>query len=424
MLGIRSHHSPFFILVALLGLVAASCTSGIRVASNQPIDRTAQIGTPAFKSAISKTTGAEWIHANRIESLVNGNGFYPPMLKAIREAEKTITFETYAFVNGHAAVLFTKAFCERARAGVKIHVILDKVGSKRIGKDNLAAMRKAGVDVRFYNRWSIIKPWQLNTRDHRKIMVTDGKIGFTGGCGVADAWMGNAHTPEYWRENHYRVTGPVVAQLQHAFEDNWRKLGGSALTGEAYYPRLRHAGNHLAQAFNSAPIEKEYTIPHFYRQAFAAARKSIVIENSYILLDRPMMQAILDARRRGVHVEMVTPAGYNDAWVLRYLSRYQYRRLLRAGVHIYEYQPTMMHCKVLVIDDVFSSVGSANMDPRSLYLNDESNLNVISRSFAREQLRIIEDDKKKSIRVTKAPSPWNPLTLPPRAAAMLLFPHL
>ena len=176
--------------------------------------------------------------------------------------------------------------------------------------------------------------------------------------------------------------------------------------------------------FSSAPIEKQFTIPHLYRQAFASAQKSIIIENSYILLDRPLMDALLDARKRGVHVEMIVPADFNDAWVLRYLSRYQYRRLLNAGIHIYEYTPTMMHCKVLVIDGVFSSVGSANMDPRSLYLNDESNLNVISKPFADEQLRIIEADKKNSTRITSSPSPWNPLSFIPRAGAMILFPHL
>ncbi len=424
MLGSSRNHHLLIALATFIGLALTACSSGIQIARNQPIDRTAAIGTSAFKPAISKTTGVAWTGGNHIESLVNGDGFYPPMLKSIREAKRTITFETYAFVNGNAAHEFTQAICERAKAGVKVHMILDLIGSAKMGKRNIAAMQKSGVDLRFYNRWSLLKLGQLNTRDHRKIMVVDGKVGFTGGCGIADAWQGNAQNPNQWRENHYRVTGPVVAQLQHAFEDNWRKLGGTALTGTAYYPPLRNRGNMVAQAFNSAPIEKQFTIPHFYRQAFAAARKSIVIENSYVLLDRPMLQAILDARRRGVHVEIIVPSGHNDAWILRYLSRYQYRRLLNAGVHIYEYKPTMMHCKVLVIDGVFSSVGSANMDPRSLYLNDEQNLNVISRAFAREQLRIIEEDKKKSHRITSSPSRWNPLTLPSRTAAMMLFPHL
>ena len=421
---LRSHFYSLIALVTLIGVILPACSPGKRIARNQPIDHTAATSSPSFKSAVSNTTKVSWIGGNHVESLVNGDGFYPPMLKAIRNAKKSITFETYAYVNGKAGYQFTKAFCDRARAGVKVHLILDRIGSKDIGKDNIKAMRQAGVDLRFYNRYSLFKLWQLNTRDHRKIMVVDGKVGFTGGCGVADAWLGNAHSPKHWRENHYRVTGPVVAQLQRAFEDNWRKLGGQQLSGIDYYPKLKHSGNAIAQAFNSAPIEKEFTIPHLYRQIFASARKRIIIENSYVLLDQPMMQALLDARKRGVHVEIIVPAGYNDAWLLRYLSRYQYRKLLRAGVHIYEYQATMMHCKILVVDDNFSSVGSANMDPRSLYLNDESNLNVISHSFAQEQIRIMENDKKQSQRITTYPSPWNPLTLLPRAGAMLLFPHL
>ena len=410
--------------IAVLGLLLASCVSGVRLAAKQPIDRTAKVGTPTFKTAISKTTGVEWIEGNHVESLVNGDSFYPPMLKAIREAKKSITFETYAYVRGMAAYHFSKALCEKAREGVKVHIIVDKIGSQEIGKSNIKAMQMTGVDVRFYNRWSLAKPWQLNNRDHRKIMVVDGKIGFTGGCGIADAWQGNAQDLKHWRENHYRVTGPVVAQLQRAFEDNWRKLGGSALEGPDYYPPLKRTGSMTAQAFNSAPIDKQFTIPHLYRQAFASAQKGIIIENAYILLDKPMMQSILDARKRGVHVEIIVPSELNDAVVQRYLSRYQYRKLLRAGVHIYEYQPTMMHCKVLVIDGIFSSIGSANMDPRSLYLNDESNLNVISRAFAQEQLRIIDNDKKQSRRIYKGPSHWNPLTMPSRGAASLFFSHL
>lgn len=418
------HHHLFALLTAMLALAASSCNPGVRIARGQPIDRTSSAASPSFKQAVTNTTGAGWMHGNHVETLVNGNAFYPSMLKAIRDAKKTITFETYAFISGTAAHYFTRAFCAKANQGVKVHLILDKIGSSKIGKTNISALRDAGVDLRFYNRWSVTNPMQLNTRDHRKIMVVDGKVGFTGGCGVADAWMGNAQDADHWRENHYRVTGPVVAQLQRAFEDNWRKLGGTALTGGDYYPRLATRGSYQAQAFNSAPVEKQFTIPHLYRQAFAAARNSIVIQNSYILLDKPMMRSVLDARRRGVHVEMLVPARYNDAWVLRYLARYQYHKLLRAGVHIYEYQPTMMHCKVLVVDGIFSSVGSANIDPRSLYLNDESNLNVISRRFAQEQMRIIEADKSQSVRITSAPSLWNPLTLPPRGAAMLLFPHL
>ena len=419
-------HKPLhhFLLLALAGCLLAACGSGQYIARNQPINHRASTGSPQFPGALETATHTRWVKGNHVEPLVNGNGFYPPMLKAIRGAKKSITFETYAYVQGTAAYHFTSALCQRARAGVKVHVILDLIGSAKVGKVNITAMQQSGVEVKFYNRWSVTRPWQLNTRDHRKIMVVDGKTGFTGGCGVADAWLGNAQTPKHWRENHYRVTGPVVAQLQHCFENNWRKLGGQKLTGIDYYPPLKPTGNMVAQAFNSSPIEKQFTIPHLYRQAFASAEKSIVIENAYILLDKPMMQAILAARARGIHVEMIVPSDHNDAWLLRYLQQHQYHKLLHAGVHIYEYQPTMMHCKVLVVDGIFSSIGSANMDPRSLYLNDESNLNIISRKFARKQLDIIAQDRKKSIRITRAPSRRNPLTIPLRGAANLLFPHL
>ena len=221
MLGLHRHH-PLCLLFTLALLCAAvpSCSPGVRVAARQPVDHAVTIHDPEFNHAINKTTGVAWTQGNHVESLVNGDGFYPPMLKAIREAKHSITFETYAYVQGMAAYHFTTAFCERAKAGVKVHVILDKVGSLRIGEDHIKAMKRSGVQLRFYNRWSLLKPWNVNTRDHRKIMVVDGKMGFTGGCGIADAWLGNAHTPKHWRENHYCVTGPSVKQLQQAFEDN------------------------------------------------------------------------------------------------------------------------------------------------------------------------------------------------------------
>jgi len=236
--------------------------------------------------------------------------------------------------------------------------------------------------------------------------------------------MGNAHTSKHWRENHYRITGPVVAQLQRSFENNWIKTGGKPLSGPDYFPPLRRTGKIKAQAFISAPRDKLYTIPHLYRQAIASARKSIIIENAYILLDRPMMTAILNARKRGVHVEMIHPSKHTDSWPVRYLSTYQHDALLKAGVHIYEYTASMMHCKVMVVDEVFTTIGSANVDPRSQYINDESNVNVLDADFAKEQLRIIGRDKLRCTRITKARSPWNPLSFAPRAVISLIAPQL
>jgi len=405
-------------------VVVVSCAQGNRIAKKQPIQPAAAVGTKEFEKAMATAVKMPWVAGNDIQTLVNGDEIFPSMLTAIKSAKKTVTFETYAWVRGTIANKFVSAFCERARAGVKVHVILDFVGAKTINKQNITRMRSAGVAMKLSQPFSITKPLDFNVRDHRKIMVVDGVVGFSGGCGIGDAWLGNAHTPKHWRENHYRVTGPVVAQLQHGFNDNWVKTGGQKLSGPDYFPPLRRTGNLKAHAFNSAPLDKHFTIPHLYRQAMASARKSIIIENSYVYLDKPMMKAILDARKRGVHVEMILAWKHTDSWPVRYLSIYQYDTLMKAGVHIYEFEPTMIHCKVMVIDHVFTAIGSANIDPRSLYINDESNINVISKRFAQEQLRIIERDKLRCKRITKPLSPWNPLSFPPRAVIGLIGPQI
>lgn len=414
---------PWFVgFICALALV--SCSPGGRIARAQTIDRAASVGTPAFAKSTAAAVRSPWLDGNRITSLMNGAEFYPAMLNAIRGAEKSITFETYAFVNGAIAQKFVTAFCNRAAAGVNVHLVLDAFGSEHLGETNIARLRAAGVGLRFYHDQFLRHPLRYYTRDHRKLMVVDGKTGFTGGCGIAQEWTGNTETPKNWRENHYLVTGPVVAQLQRHFNANWTHTGGRPLAGADYFPPLRKTGGQRAQNFISSPKDKHYTVPHLYRQVIASARKSIVIENSYLLPDRVITQEILAARARGVHVELIVPGHYTDAGPLRYFSRLKYHKLLDAGVHIYEYQKSMMHCKVMVIDGVFSSVGSANFDARSLYINDESNLNVLDAGFAREQLQMIELDKQHCVRVTRARSPWHPLTYPGRLVAPLVTPQL
>ena len=412
------------IFLLLSAFVVSACSPGSRIARTQPLQPQAAIGTPLFEKATTTAVKSPWVDGNHITSYVNGGEFYPAMLKAINSAQRSITFETFAMVNSTVTHQFVNAFCDRAKAGVKIHLVLDAYGSEDVGKDNIARLRNHGVGVHFYHDQLLRRPIRYIVRDHRKLMVVDGKIGFTGGCGIADAWSGDTETPQNWRENHYQVTGPVVAQLQRDFADNWVYTGGQPLTGTDYFPTLRKTGNLRAQNFISSPKDKAYTVPHLYRQVLASAQKNITILNSYYLPDRAITRELLAARERGVHIELIVPGRYIDSWLIRYFSRHRYHELLQAGVHIYEYQKAMMHSKVMVVDGQFSSIGSANFDSRSLYINDESNLNVMNKAFASEQLKIIEFDKSHCIRVTSSSSPWNPLTFAPRAAATLIAPQL
>ena len=337
---------------------------------------------------------------NRAETLLNGDRIFPAMLKAIREARKSISFETYIYWQGDIGRQFADALSERARAGVKVHVLIDWVGSGKIDEAYLKQLEQAGVEVRRYNRPHWYTFGRFNNRTHRKLLVVDGKIGFTGGVGIADVWSGNAEDPDHWRDTHYRLEGPAVAQMQSAFHDNWVEVTGEVLHGAEYYPPLAPAGSHHAQVFTSSPGGGSESMQLMYLASITASARHIRLSMSYFVPDELAVAAFVAALERGVKVQIILPGPVSDAAVVKPASRAGWGPLLRAGAEIYEYQPTMFHCKVMVIDDVWTSVGSTNFDNRSFSINDEANLNVYDRDFAREQIRAFEADLKRSRRIT------------------------
>jgi cardiolipin synthase len=314
------------------------------------------------------------------------------MLKAIREAEKTITFETYIYWSGSIGREFTDALAERARAGVKVHVLLDWIGSMKIDDASMDEMRRAGVQLHRYHKPAWWKLARLNNRTHRKLLVVDGRIGFTGGVGIADKWRGHAQDAEHWRDTHFRVEGPVVGQMQAVFNDNWTKATGTVLDGEAYFPALKHEGDAAAQMFSSSITGGSESMHLMYLLAITAARHTIHLSNSYFVPDELAIKALVAAARRGVDVRIITPGKIIDSDVVRAASREQWGELLAAGVKMAEFQPTMYHVKALIVDSLLVSVGSTNFDNRSFSLNDEANLNVLDAGFAKQQEAIFEDD--------------------------------
>nr|MDP9122593.1 phospholipase D-like domain-containing protein [Acidobacteriota bacterium] len=312
----------------------------------------------------------------------------------------TITFETYIYWSGEIAAEFTAALVERARDGVRVHVLLDWLGSNRMDDELLEALDDAGVQVERYHplRWYNLD--RINNRTHRKLLVVDGRIGFTGGVGIADKWRGGAQDPDHWRDLHFRVEGPVVAQMQAAFMDNWLKTRSEVLHGDHYFPHLEDAGSCEAQTFKSSPREGSESARLMYLLSMTAACGSIRIGNSYFVPDRLAIETMVAARRRGVEVEIIVPGPFIDTEITRQASRSRWGKLLEAGIAIYEYQPTMYHCKLMIVDDCWVSVGSTNFDNRSFRLNDEANLNVLAADFARREIEIFERDKGLSKRVT------------------------
>lgn len=384
---------------ALIGLLFVNLASSERKLE-RPLPHRYATSDSQFVRTMGSLLGPTFVAGNDVTSLLNGDQVFPAMLEAIRSARRTITFESYIYWSSAVGREFTAALVERARAGVRTHVLLDWAGSKQVDKADIERLRQAGVEVVLFRplRWYQLD--RINHRTHRKLLIVDGRIGFTGGIGVADHWLGHAEDREHWRDSHFRVEGPVVAQLQGAFMDDWFESEGVVLDGPGYFPDLDRAGPQLAQVFWSSPLGGNGNLRLMFLLAIASASRRILIANAYFVPDQMTVDMLVAARRRGVEVEIIVPGPILDAQIVRRASRLMWAPMLEAGVRIYEYQPTMYHTKLMVVDDVWASVGSTNFDDRSFRLNQEANLNVYDRGFGAGQADVFAADRARSRRIT------------------------
>ncbi|TWT21792.1 phospholipase D-like domain-containing protein [Luteimonas wenzhouensis] len=378
------------------------------------------VADPQFRREMSVLLGPAIAPGNRVTAFQNGDQIFPAMLEAIRGARRTINMETYIYWSGDTGQTFADALCERARAGVAVHLVVDWAGSIRMDDDLLGTMQDAGVRVEHYRPLRWYNLGRLNNRTHRKLLVVDGRVGFTGGVGIADQWSGHAQDPDHWRETHFRVEGPVVAQLQSAFNDNWIKTTGELLNGPDHFPPLERAGDMDAHLFIASPAGGSESMHLMYLQAVAAAVRSIDLCAAYFVPDHLIAQALLAARQRGVRVRVLLPGPHIDSETVRLSSRASWGPLLEGGVGIHIYQPTMIHVKLLVVDEELVSVGSTNFDIRSFRLNDEASLNVYDRGFAEAMTRVFEEDLARSTRYTL--DDWNARTARERFAEAVVRP--
>ena len=364
------------------------------------ITRVNAIENPLFAHELGAMLGPAMLGGNRVQVLKNGDQIFPPMLLAIRSAQTTITFESYIYWSGDIGKEFADALAERARRGVKVHVLLDWVGSAKMDESLMTGMRAAGVQVQRFHPPTWNHLGRLNNRTHRKILVTDGRTAFTGGVGIAPHWTGNAQDPDHWRDTHFQVEGPVVAQMQSVFMDNWIKATGDVLHGPTYFPLIAPMGTQVAQMFSSSPTGGSESMQLMYLLAITAATRSIDLSASYFVPDELMLRTLIDAVKRGVKLRIIVPGEHIDSETVRSASRASWGGLLAAGAYIAEYQPTMFHSKVMTVDQVLVSVGSTNFDNRSFRLNDEATLNIMDSEFAVQQTQIFEEDMKLSRQIT------------------------
>jgi cardiolipin synthase len=384
-------------------LVIANLSSGEKKIEHK-IERLYKSEDPQFLRSMGLLLGPPVVLGNRFEMLLNGDQIFPSMLEGIRSARKTITFETFIYWSGEIGEQIARALADKAREGVAVHVLLDWVGSSKMDRRYLQLLREAGAQVVKYHKPHWTGLGRMNDRTHRKLLVIDGRIGFTGGVGIAPEWTGHAQDEKHWRDTHFRVTGPVVGHMQAVFMDNWIKATGNVLHGPEYFPDVdaepKGEGEGLAHMFSSSPSGGSDDMQLMYLMAITAATRSLQLASAYFVPDKLTINAIVEAAKRGVKVQIVTPGKRIDTHTVREASRACWGDLLKAGVEIYEYQPTMFHCKLLVVDEYLVSVGSTNFDNRSFKLNDEANLNIYDQDFAKQQSAVFAGDIAKSKRIT------------------------
>jgi cardiolipin synthase len=361
----------------------------------------ADLGSEPFLRTLEALANAHEYPNTRVEVLTNGESFYEAELEAIRSAQKSVNLEAYIFQKGELAGRFLEALTERARAGVKVNLVIDAIGALNTEIGYFDGLRNSGGRVYWYHpvRWY---SWpRVNNRTHRELLIIDGRIGFIGGAGFADHWYKDIDGERRWRDSMYRVEGEAVARMQSTFAENWVEASGEILMGPEYFPFIPGQGKALAMVIDSTPSAGRSTRARMLFQVLlAAAKKSIHITTPYFVPDASMRDEMIRAiKERGVEVAIVVP-GQSDHLIVRRTSRRLYGELLEAGARIYEYQPSMMHAKGLIIDRVWSVVGSTNFDPRSFALNDEVNLAVYEAEFAERLEADFTRDMKDSRQIT------------------------
>jgi cardiolipin synthase A/B len=369
------------------------------------------LSDPAFRRLMNRLIGPPLLDHNSIETLLDGDNYFPRIFDLLRQARSTICIETYMWSSGEISDRLIEVLSERAAAGVRVHILSDGFGALRLKQEDVARMKEGGIEFAFYERarWHRIKS-NLAHRTHRKVVVIDGRIGISGGFCIDDRWMGNGEVKDEWRDNTYIFRGPVVGQMQAVFADNWAETTSVVLAAEKYFPALEPEGDVSVQYYHGAPSDRYGSVRTSFFMGIAAAEEHVRIANAYFIPDDEALDLLLSTRRRGVEVEVIVPA-VSDTAIGRAATRVRCGPLLEAGAKIYRYEPGMFHCKYMIVDDCWSVAGSANFDNRSFSINDESNFNVYGHAFAAQQIKIFEKDKARSSRYTVEDHHSRPVSL-------------
>ena len=349
-----------------------------------------------IRNALSIASGFQAVGGNKVTVLLNGAAF-PAMLDAIRSARSSVHLENNIFRDGQVARQFVAALAERGRAGVRVRLLVDWSGAS-LGASNEKILKDAGVSYVTFRPLRLSNIRRIHLRTHRKLLIVDGKIAFTGGVCFDDPWQGDADRPDRWRDTLVRVEGPVVEHIQVAFVRAWVEARQELLTSRSLFAAVP-AGDAVCQLMDSTPGSRENPARLSFLVAVSAARRSVDVTTAYFVPDHTSREALREAAERGVRVRLILAGRQTDIAAIRYAGRISYKELLKAGVEIYEYQGAQLHAKTLVVDGTWASVGSANLDRRSFAFNREANLNIFDLAFAAEMGRVFEADLARSERV-------------------------
>ena len=397
----KTHHIkiPVVLFVAML-LVIVTMTVILWSISREPVTHLS-VKDPgdlnALLPSIVGLTQASLDGGNHADVLENGDGFFPRLIADINGAKESVHVESYIWWKGSVCDQLARALADAAHRGVEVRVLVDASGGHKMTKENEELMGRAGVKLASFHPLGFYNLGRLNNRDHRKVAIIDGRIGYIGGYGIAEEWSGHAQDKNHWRDTGLRVVGPTVNRMQGAFSENWIEQTGEILAGEKYFPHAAPAGTTQAHLAYTSPTGSISSVQVLYYLAIEAARKEIIIQNPYLLPDENSITAIRDAVRRGVVVRIMVPATTTtDSPIVQHASHHQFGTLLKAGAHVYEYGRTLLHQKVIIVDGVWSCIGSTNFDSRSFNLNDEISIAVLDPQIAAQLRGAFNDDLRDS----------------------------
>jgi cardiolipin synthase A/B len=397
----KTHHVriPVVLFVAMLAVIV-TMTVLLWSISREPsthlrVKNPGELG--ALLPSIVGITQASLDPGNRAEVLQNGDQFFPRLIADIDQARESVHVESYIWWEGPVCDQLARSLANAARRGVEVRVLVDASGGHKMTKENQEVMGRAGVKLASFHPFGLSNLGRLNNRDHRKIMIIDGRIGYIGGYGIAKEWSGHAQDKEHWRDTGLRIEGPSVNRMQGAFSENWIEQTGEIVAGEKYFPKTTPVGNTQAHLAYTSPTGSISSVQVLYYLAIKAARHEIIIQNPYLLPDENSIAAIRDAVRRGVVVHIMVPATTTtDSPIVQHASHHHFGTLLRAGAHVYEYDKTLLHQKIIIVDGIWSCIGSTNFDSRSFNLNDEISIAVLDRRISAQLRDAFTDDLRSS----------------------------